>query len=173
MTNRTIDEILADLDRQYQQEAELSAYIATQRNQSTTIPVYTFFSTGRNLVAVVQDFGDKLRISRFSNVGAMGHLDVKDVTKIGYELRMEGFETEISTEAGALLESWVGTPEWERGNKQALFLAYWNTFSFMGRNDLYRQMDHAGSLDEAIGLNGRGWPLLVWVIKSWLLIWVN
>lgn len=153
--NRTIDEILADLGRKYQQETELGIYIASQRGQSPAIPVYTFFSTGRNLVAVVQDFGDKLRISRFGNAGAMGHLDVRDVAKIGYELRMEGFETEISQEAGELLESWVGTPEWERGNKQALYLAYWNALSYLGEFELYRQMDRAGSIDDAIKLGAR------------------
>lgn len=156
MSKRTIEEIFAELEIERQKEEELSAWVAAQRNgDNTTVPVYTFFSTGKNLVAVVQDFGDTLRLSRFAQCGPMGHMDVKDVSKIGYELGMEGFETEISAEAGQILESWTVTPEWEKGTKQALYLAFWNAFSYHGRDDLYRQMDHASNLDEAIALGAK------------------
>lgn len=151
-TKRTIEEMLADLDKQYQKEQELADFIQQNRRLDSVIPVYCFFSTGGNLIATVQDFGDYLRLSRFATCGPMGHLDIKDTSKIGYELRMEGYEVEPSDKAAETLEQWATQPEWAKGLRQALFLAYWNTLSFYGHYELTRQMDTTNDMEAAITL---------------------
>ncbi len=119
------------------------------------IKVECYFSRDGKRVATIQYFDkNHLRMSRWAYDGPLGHADLKP-ENLEWELRAMGFQLTPSDKAAATLEAWALTPEFELGTRQALYLAYWNTFSFYNRPDLYRQLDQAESLQEGIELGAK------------------
>jgi hypothetical protein len=118
------------------------------------IKVECYFSHDGKRVATVQYFGNHLRMSRWAHDGPLGHADLKP-ENLERELKAMGFQLTPSDRAAATLEFWALTSEFELGTRQALYLAYWNTFGFYNRPDLCRQLDQAGSLQKAIELGAK------------------
>ena len=118
------------------------------------IKVSCYFSLDGKRIAAVQDFSDCLRMTRWASDGPLGHADLEP-ENLGRELREMGYRPESSNAAAAVLDAWGRTSEFGQGALEALYLAYWNTFSAYGRSDLYRQMDRSASLDEALSLASR------------------
>ena len=87
------------------------------------------------------------RLTYWAPNGPLGH-DVLTRKNLDRELRY----WRESPQAGVILESWAGTPEWERGLKQCQFVRAWNRLSYNGRHDLCQMLDHTETLDEALEL---------------------
>jgi len=102
-----------------------------------------------DMIATVTPWGDHWRLTTWLPDGATGHTVVRNDKDLARELSY-GWQQEPSAEAEALLDSWVGTPVWERGCKRALVLQCWNACSFYGRFDLARRLDYAPDLDSAV-----------------------
>lgn len=99
-------------------------------------------------VGTVMPQGDKFRLATWRPDGPSGH-EVLTARELEREL---GWAWEEDPTAGAALETWSDTPEWEHGLKVCQYIACWNSCSYYGRYDLARQLDHAGTIDKALAL---------------------
>lgn len=95
------------------------------------------------------------RLTYWKPCGPVGH----DVLTKGM-LERELHSWRESTKAGAILESWSDTPEWEHGLKQCRFVQAWNHLSYRDRHDLCQMLDRTKTLDETPELIPRVLELL-------------
>ena len=129
-------EIKRDKDKQAKQERALAILVKQSKAESgSMVPVLTFRAYGYDCIALVQIFEDSARISRFTDIGPMGHLDIKNLDKLAYELKMEGFEPVVDSSAIETLEAWISQPKWEEGLKAMQITATTNTLYYHGYGD--------------------------------------
>lgn len=123
MTN---EEFIADFreknrrirQRQDQEERHLASLVEQRLiEDSPGIPVLSFYAYGYEGIATVQIFGDCARLTRWTDIGPMGHFDIKNLTRLAHELRMEGFNPVDDPNAAQVLELWASRERWSQGLK--------------------------------------------------------
>lgn len=105
----------------------------------------TFYGLNHKAVAVVQIFGDRARVSRFADIGPMGHSETS-INKLADELRDEGYRPVEDPNAGAILDLWASRSKWVEGLRSMQIISLHNTLSYHGYNDQANEVWNTGDI---------------------------
>lgn len=140
MTDQDWTDFRAEMKRLKQERTDreqlLESLIQRRKAESgPTIPLLVFHAESYGGIAVVQIFGDEARISRFTDIGPMGHYDVKGLDKLAEELWMGSYKIADDPSAAETLEAWTSQPKWDEGLKGMQIAATANTLNYHGYDD--------------------------------------
>lgn len=110
-----------------------------QAEAGTNVPILTFYGLNHKAVAVVQIFGDRARVSRFTDIGPMGHSETR-VNKLADELRDEGYRPIEDPNAGAVLDMWASRQKWVDGLRSMQIVNLNNALCFHGYFEQAREV---------------------------------
>ena len=140
MSQMSKDDFLVEMKRLKQErtnrEQLLSTLIQRYKAESgSMIPILVFHAESYGGIAVVQIFGDEARISRFTDIGPMGHYDVKNLKELAEELWMGSYKIVDDSSAAETLEAWMSRPKWTEGLRAMQVAATANTLYYHGYSD--------------------------------------
>lgn len=137
--------------RRQQEHRDLTALIRQRKAEDMTgCFILTFWARGYDGVAAVQVFDNTAKINRFTDIGPMGHYDVKSLDKLTDELREEGFRPTHDPAAGQMLDLWSNRQKWIDGIKAVQLKAAMDTLEWNGYRNEYLEIWQSRDLDKAL-----------------------